>query len=256
MKRPTKLRTLLTLLTPGLFLLPAMSAHATVVSPINLAESVARSSTIAEVKIESTERLPFETGWGDRYTATTIDLLSGDGEKQADTITWTQYRFTEHSPVAAMPTFKPGERVLIFLPPKAEDSPFQAPLGLGQGTYRIEQNPETKSDVATNGFANMTLFQRMDVPSLAVAIHEKMTKREAAKAEEGEATPVPVPERLHLNLLQGERGGIPLDLLKDAIRAIKSHKGDDTEKAFTNDKAEREPLRVPIPVNPDEATGN
>lgn len=256
MKITTFLRSLPAVLTACMFLLPSSPAGATVVMPINLAESVARSETIAEVRIDSAERLPFKMGWGDRYTATTVDLLAGDQEKNSETVTWTQYRFSEHSPVAAMPAFEPGERVLLFLPPKGDESPFQAPLGLGQGVFRIHKNAETGETTAVNAFGNMNLFQRMEVPTLAVAIHEKMSKREAEKAEDGEAAPVPDAGRLHLALLQGERGGISLDILKDAIGAIKAHKGEDLEKAFAGEDAPRQPIRVPIATTPKSEAGD
>jgi hypothetical protein len=54
-----------------------------------------------------------------------------------------------------LPTFRKGERVLVFLP-NAGDSGFQSPVGLGQGVFHLVS--EKADSPALNEYQNRTLF--------------------------------------------------------------------------------------------------
>ena len=69
-----------------------------------------------------------------------------------------------------MPQFEAGEEWLLFIAPKAEGSPFQAPVALGQGAFRIHRDSETGAVYARNEFMNSNLTQDLDEQALAEAV--------------------------------------------------------------------------------------
>ena len=70
------------------------------------------------------------------------------------------FRMLGAGPIGAgVPSFAPGEEVILFLYPESAAG-LTSPVGLGQGKFKVEHDKQGHS-IAINGFGNRGLFERL-----------------------------------------------------------------------------------------------
>lgn len=164
-------------------LLIAASVHATSMRSINLAETVeaAEKAFVGEVLTSTVVALP-GGGFAEEVRVHVTRAIFGTTD--GDVVMWLQARNSEEIRLPGMPRFNAGEEHLVFLYPKAPGSQMQAPVGLGQGAFRVHRNLETGEAFVRNEFMNRHLFQNLDVRAIAAAsVQEEIATARTLTAE-------------------------------------------------------------------------
>lgn len=163
-------------------LLIAASAQATSMRPINLAETVATAEKAFVGEVLGVEVVTLaEGGFAEEVRVRVTRPVFGttDGE----IVTWRQARNGRDVRLPGMPAYTAGEEHLIFLYAKAPGSPFQAPVALGQGSFRVHRNLETGEMYVRNAFMNRHLFMDLDVRAIAeVVAHDEIVRARGLSA--------------------------------------------------------------------------
>jgi len=160
--------------TFGLFvtatLLFQSSLVATTVLPLNIEELISRADRAFRGICLSVEEI---TEQGNRqatlYGFSVLESMKGNLGKQVTIKVsgWSQGGRGERRSIPGMPTFEPGEEVLLFLT-RPNDNGFSAPVGLYLGVFRLQPDP-TGGQQAVNGIDNMGLLTGLDAGQLEQA---------------------------------------------------------------------------------------
>lgn len=150
----------------------AVSAFATTMVPANLAQIVEKAEKGFVGTVQSVEVVRAQRGWAEKVTVLVSEGVVGN-VKAGDTVVWLQARSGENVRLPGMPEYKAGEEHMIFLAGKAKGSDLQAPMALGQGSFRVHKEKASGQKLARNGFQNANLFDGLDTEAIAVAVVEQ-----------------------------------------------------------------------------------
>jgi hypothetical protein len=145
-------------------------APATTVLPVNLAELTDNAGKAFVGTVVAQDVVAVGDGWGERIT---VEVHEGLRDAEPDSkVTWTQYRPGQQTRLPGMPEYTVGRTYLIFLSAPAPNSPYTAPVGLGQGVFLVT----TASDGAVrarNQFNNAHVYAGLEMKQLGPAAAPK-----------------------------------------------------------------------------------
>jgi hypothetical protein len=164
-------RTLVSMLLISILCALPAAAGAVQVLPVNLEGLVEKAGLIFEGTCLSVDYRTDEQGLLSTYTTFTVHQLWKGPLSQTLTIkTYGGIKGSLKAVIPGMPTFRPGETVLLFLHPASEIG-FTSPVGMGQGRFKIFTAPDGRKK-AVNDDNNRHLFRNMDQRLLEAAGHQ------------------------------------------------------------------------------------
>ncbi len=197
----------------------ALSVSATTLLPTNLANISETAESAFVVRIDSFETSHSADGRSfDVVTGTVIEPVFGE-RKTSETVTWNQFKFSKNVRMPAMPAYEAGEEYLVFLSGQGTGPGYQAPVGLGQGLFKILRNPETGAAMARNAYMNSTLTAGLDVEAASneVVARESRTRGFDAARQKAEAAKLQ-------SELRSRGAGVNLDAIKKTARFFHQQK--------------------------------
>ncbi|MBT8069061.1 MAG: hypothetical protein HKP21_12380 [Xanthomonadales bacterium] len=162
-------RLLATLLAGALLL--AFNAGATTLIEMNLATLTDRSDKIFRGTVMSVTEITVRGGGGDlpaiQYTIRVDESMKGnhvDRQGQQYAVirmlgSLKQYHAGK-PPIPGFPLLREGGEYLLMVAPEGPIG-LTTTMGLGQGAFNIFSDPNTREDMALNGFNNASLFKGM-----------------------------------------------------------------------------------------------
>jgi len=142
----------------GLILLglTAAFANATTLARLNFQDLAQQSSAVARLRCLGSE---FHWDRGELWTETRFEVLERNKGLLSGIVTVRTIGGVSghlHSHVDAVPIFRPGEEVYLFLWERPGE-PYRV-LGWAQGTFRIARNADTGNETVTQDSANAPIF--------------------------------------------------------------------------------------------------
>ncbi len=145
---------------------------ATSVERLDLAGLTERAATIVRGEVVGATAIDVAVGGGQlpaiEYRVEVEEMFKGEAAQGPAARRYATFRVVGSmksgaSPALAalwrdVPKFRRGDQVLLFL--TAESSVgLSSPVGLAQGAFRVELDPESRQESAANGFANEGLWE-------------------------------------------------------------------------------------------------
>jgi len=133
-------------------------AGAMKVLPVNLEGLVERAGVIFDGTCLSVDYRADEQGLPSTYTTFEVNQpWKGDMPRTLTIKTYGGYQGSLKVVVPGLPSFSPGQRVLLFLNPSSKAG-FTSPVGMGQGAFKVLTSPDGVERVV-NEDNNRRLFR-------------------------------------------------------------------------------------------------
>lgn len=181
-------------------------------------------------------------GWADEVVFEVTDPIIGN-TKKGDTVTWFQARSAEKIPMPGIPAYAAGQEYVIFLTAKAPGSVLQAPMALGQGTFKVFRENANAPAFARNEWNNGPLFSDMDTEALGAAMVDHAADARSLGADQRANRA----KEMHGKLHSLRAGAIDLETLKTAAKALKASGAPRTKFEKKGGGAKGQIVKVPKP---------
>jgi len=141
-------------------------SQAMTVAPVNLEHLVDHAERAFVCTVDASDIVEVAEGrLGERITVTVSRPVLGEVSAQ-EKLSWMQYRSAQAKPLAGMPQYETGVSYLVFLSAAASGSPYQSPVAMGQGVFRVSEDKATGTVSAANQYNNEYLWARVDMETV------------------------------------------------------------------------------------------